>query len=682
MKKSNYLFGLKTLLLLIVLFVWFAEGNAQKPVSQRIKDQLMKQFKSLRKPEVTFDEFLKVNRHVLENKGARSGTGSALSRIGCSSPLNSQCGNGDFESGVIDPNEWSGGYGTFGGGQPDPFTLTDGITPGSGSINDFNSHQTIVGVGPDPTVPIQQVAADGGAYAVRIGNRVNNFGTEYLSKTFVVSADKTVFPFRYAVVFQDPGHDFVDQPAFSVRAFDCSGNELPPVCDLGNGSNIAVSNAANPFFQSTTAGGFGLLAYRDWSQAQIDLSAYVGQTITVVFLNKDCGLGGHWGYTYLDNLCTVCTSGCPYNLSLSPNSTTCGKGQICFDYSLPTTGGNTGNLVIDLSIYQNGVQVGSTISSPVLTSGTSYCFNIDPSTLGINTGLGGFDYVAKGRFTLNNFPLSPIFVGNPPNGQIPGTNNDYGTVVPSCSITSVPSDNTYTGGNPNNLYLGYGPQSTTLKVNASGGGGFTYSWSPATGLSNTTSSAPVFTPTAPGTYTFTVTVTNAIGCSSTCSITICVLDIRVPGTSGKKVYVCHTPPGNPTNVQTLSISVNAVSAHIFNPGHGDHLGTCEQTPCSNGQRSLTSELAGVVIDESALNGLTVEAIPNPSSSDFKLLVQSKHGEPVTISIANVYGRVVYTRTNVVANTTISVGRDFPEGTYYVEVKQGSLTSQIKLMKTK
>jgi hypothetical protein len=58
---------------------------------------------------------------------------------------------------------------------------------------------------------------------------------------------------------------------------------------------------------------------------------------------------------------------------------------------------------------------------------------------------------------------------------------------------------------------------------------YTYAWSGASAsmLSSTTSANPVFTPTAGGNYTFTVTVTNVLGCASTSSIAICVTDIRV-----------------------------------------------------------------------------------------------------------------------------------------------------------
>lgn len=43
----------------------------------------------------------------------------------------------------------------------------------------------------------------------------------------------------------------------------------------------------------------------------------------------------------------------------------------------------------------------------------------------------------------------------------------------------------------------------------------------------------------------------------------------------EKVVICHRPPGNPENAHTISVSQNAVPAHL---AHGDTLG-----PCPNGR---------------------------------------------------------------------------------------------------
>ena len=42
--------------------------------------------------------------------------------------------------------------------------------------------------------------------------------------------------------------------------------------------------------------------------------------------------------------------------------------------------------------------------------------------------------------------------------------------------------------------------------------------------------------------------------------------------AGNKVVVCHRPPGNPHNYQTITISENALAAHL---AHGDLAGACE-----------------------------------------------------------------------------------------------------------
>lgn len=46
---------------------------------------------------------------------------------------------------------------------------------------------------------------------------------------------------------------------------------------------------------------------------------------------------------------------------------------------------------------------------------------------------------------------------------------------------------------------------------------------------------------------------------------------RPIGPDEDHAVICHIPPGNPDNAQTLQVGVAAVPAHL---GHGDHLGEC------------------------------------------------------------------------------------------------------------
>ena len=71
----------------------------------------------------------------------------------------------------------------------------------------------------------------------------------------------------------------------------------------------------------------------------------------------------------------------------------------------------------------------------------------------------------------------------------------------------------------------YSDETVQLTATANGGSGnYTYSWSPATGLDNTSIATPIFTPSAVGTYTFTCTVSDGTETVSTNEVTVIVED--------------------------------------------------------------------------------------------------------------------------------------------------------------
>jgi len=80
------------------------------------------------------------------------------------------------------------------------------------------------------------------------------------------------------------------------------------------------------------------------------------------------------------------------------------------------------------------------------------------------------------------------------------------------------------------------------------------------------------------------------GCPSdsgnTTPMLVNVVDVRC-GKNGQKVILCHVPPGDTLNPQTLCIAPSAVPAHIGNHP-GDCLGPCsfKKNPQSNGHLHL------------------------------------------------------------------------------------------------
>ncbi len=240
--------------------------------------------------------------------------------------------------------------------------------------------------------------------------------------------------------------------------------------------------------------------------------------------------------------------------------------------------------------------------------------------------------------------------------------------LPSCSITATPNNNTYTGGVATNLYLGYGPTALTLTATPSGGSSFTYSWSPSAGLSCSGCQSPVFTPTAAGTYTYTVTTTNNFGCQRQCTITICVKDIRVPGSTPAKVWMVHS--GTNTQVQT-----SQVSSHLSNH-NSDYLGKIGQG-CS-AARSIAEDYQD---GEDDLHGdVELHVSPNPYTSEFSFVFETASREPASIKLFDMAGRVVDEQSNLTRNTDIHLGNGLPNGVYLLQFTQGTIMKTIRVLK--
>jgi hypothetical protein len=362
------------------------------------------------------------------------------------------CGNGDLET-HLDPAEWQGAYGALNSGTAGNINfgaLTAGLYPGgikdqAPDKYDFSqqAHQTWVPAGTDYFVGIP-TTAPGSSGAVRIGNAITGGGCELLSKTFTVTPATATITFWYAVVLHNPDpvdHAMNEQPYFMVRVTDNAGALVPGAFDFGNGSNKLIADSTSPFFKTVKDPDSGQpLVYRDWSADQIDLTSQIGQQVTIEFITADCWHTGHWGYAYIDRLCGTCEGSPTGCLSFDAHSSTaCGSGRICYGYQLPAAVNALGQpvpgaqVVITLDIYQNGSPVAQ-LTSPVLTSGTSYCFEITPSAIpGVDTSLGGFDFSATGAFSLDKKAVGSIRVGAPRDGMTPGTNNDYQVACRGCA---------------------------------------------------------------------------------------------------------------------------------------------------------------------------------------------------------------------------------------------------------
>lgn len=223
-------------------------------------------------------------------------------------PLNTiqpGCTNMDFESGTT--NGWYCSSGQS-NGQPGMKQVSIGQLP---------KRHMITSSGTDPCGGFP-VVAPGGNYSLRLCDSTNAGGfADQISQTFKVSGTNANFKYQYAVVLNDGTHSPPGQAFFKALLKDQNGDTIP--CSE---FFVAVQAGLPGFVQAPSCAvpgvGGGLTYYKPWSTVNVDLSAYIGQNVTIEFTAGDCSAGGHYGYAYVDAACspvysnstTVCTGQC------------------------------------------------------------------------------------------------------------------------------------------------------------------------------------------------------------------------------------------------------------------------------------------------------------------------------------------------------------------------------------
>ena len=363
-------------------------------------------------------------------------TNSELSPRSASNP----CENGGFEMNSF--QDWRLAFGRISHSSNTNPPHFSPFTAGS-------RYHTIESSGTDPIVGISKLPPNGGSHSVRLGDSRRNYDADLISKTYTVSSNNSIITFWYATIleFCNGNIPITGQAAFRVRVFDGTTDVSAGTVNIGNGTNIIRASTNDPFLTEHTAG--SRIYFRDWQCATIDLSQYVGKTVTIEFIANDCSAGGHYGYTYLDNFCGSCADN---NFSLSSGiSSKCGSGTINVNYRLPTIGASVGTLDIELLWSQNG-GIGTSITKVTKNSGTSHSFSLNPSALipSPNSSLKFIDYWVKGTFKLNGTTVGIQYLGMPRSGQVTGNNNDYEIACSSPPPSDCPDECYWKlGGNQN-----------------------------------------------------------------------------------------------------------------------------------------------------------------------------------------------------------------------------------------
>jgi gliding motility-associated-like protein len=194
--------------------------------------------------------------------------------------------NIDFELGTFD--NWECFSGFIKGGVMD-------VTPGA----PIPYKHLIYAKEPSPFIdpygkfPIS--SPNGSHYSVALGNAGTGAEVDQLKYTFTVPNSPSGYSiiFNYAVVLQNPSHEEHDQPRFQVKLYNVTRNQY-----IECSSYDFVAGFSQPDFIVSEVD--ATVFYKPWSSVTINLGAYAGQIMRLEFSVNDCGLGGHFGYAYLD----------------------------------------------------------------------------------------------------------------------------------------------------------------------------------------------------------------------------------------------------------------------------------------------------------------------------------------------------------------------------------------------
>lgn len=179
----------------------------------------------------------------------------------------------------------------------DPDYITGVINYGSSSISSRHTVHTDTSERDIRTGNLLRCIDSGDVCSVRLGNW--GAGAQAESITYEITVDTQLYDLlimRYSAVMEDPGHPYYEQPRFTFRVMDSTGNDIYEDC-------YSADFVASSFLGWNTSYYYGTVLWKDWTTVGVDLDPLHGQTIYLKLTTYDCDQGGHYGYAYFSLKC-------------------------------------------------------------------------------------------------------------------------------------------------------------------------------------------------------------------------------------------------------------------------------------------------------------------------------------------------------------------------------------------
>ncbi|MCO6175672.1 T9SS type B sorting domain-containing protein [Flavobacterium sp. NRK F10] len=215
-------------------------------------------------------------------------------------------------------------------------------------------------------------------------NHKNSYTTSSVVQTKRFKTNnETEVKFNFKTVLESiPGsnHDN-EQPYFKARIIK-NGSIISEFCLIGDPENCIFTEAGSGSYNSI------ILYTQNWQSGILDISSIPNnEDFTIEFMASRCGLSGHFGYAYIDDLCLLHSNeNLQGSIELDPLYLDCPTFplSICGSFTIPNSGGISADIdTITLNIKDENNQIifsSSTPSQLDLTNET-FCFTINQNDL-------------------------------------------------------------------------------------------------------------------------------------------------------------------------------------------------------------------------------------------------------------------------------------------------------------
>lgn len=248
-----------------------------------------------------------------------------------------------------------------------------------------------------------------------------------------------VFNFKTVLQSVDGDAHKDEQPYFKARIVNNAGSVVSEFCLIADVQNCIFTVAP-----SLEAGSI-VLYNKNWQSGILDISSIPNnENFTVEFITTRCGLGGHFGYSYIDDICLLQSNqNLQGTIVLDPLYKICPTmpTQVCGSYTIPNSGGivaTVKDITLTIRNQNNTIVYSTQTTSSLDLVNKKFCFNILAANLpDILTGTYNVSATINYNITQTNC-AGTSFNSASDDDANPGWDIWFSNCEPTCTTTLQP----------------------------------------------------------------------------------------------------------------------------------------------------------------------------------------------------------------------------------------------------